>query len=72
MNTEELKEEKRYIIIKVNFDDEEVEWIEVCKSFKEVKSILRNEGIKRVYEDDIRIQPNEDEDIVYYIEEVTI
>ncbi len=61
-----------WVIVKVNFDDEELEWIEVCKSFREVKKVFRNEGIFEVSEDDEVIQPNEDEKIVYYIEKVGV
>jgi len=60
-----------YVVVKVNYDYEELEWIEVCKSFQEVQKVLRQEGIKGVKKDDMAIEGKE-ESVVYYIEEVGI
>ncbi|HDH45195.1 MAG TPA: hypothetical protein ENG66_07435 [Thermococcus sp.] len=63
---------KVYVVVKVNYDDETLEWVEVCKNFREVKKVFEEEGIRGISRDDVAIQPNEDEGIVYYIEEVGI
>jgi len=63
---------KVYAVVKVNYDHEELEWVEVCKSFQEVREALRQEGIKGVKKDDIAIQSEREEGVVYYIEEVGI
>ena len=62
---------KVYVVVKVNYDDETLEWVEACKNFREVKKVLEEEGIQ-ISKDDVAIQSNEDEGIVYYIEEVGI